>query len=107
MKWGLRRWGAIAITLLPLLSPSSAADEGWTLKHEKGRCAIRGHCGKQGFFGRDLPCPDNGLAEEPDHSLREQIVTLCGDSWSESKVCCTQQQVCIDLVAGRAVDASC
>lgn len=30
---------------------------------EAGRCAMRGSCGRMSMFGADLPCPDNGLAE--------------------------------------------
>jgi Niemann-Pick C1 protein len=93
MKWDSARWGTLATSFLAVLSFSRAEDEGWTLKHEKGRCAIRGHCGKQGFFGRDLPCPDNGLAEEPESEVRKQLISICGDSWSDSKVCCNKDQV--------------
>ena len=64
-----------------------------TLKHEAGRCAIRDHCGKQSIFGSQLPCPDNGLAETPSDDLRKQLVSLCGDEWSDTKVCCKQEQV--------------
>jgi len=64
-----------------------------TIKHEAGRCAIRGECGKQSFFGRQLPCPDNGPAEEPTDELRKELVSLCGEEWAESKVCCTTEQV--------------
>lgn len=85
---------AVACSLLSLLfAPLSLAAEGWTTKHEAGRCAIRGHCGKQGFFGSQLPCPDNGLAEEPDASTRKQLVDICGDKWSEGPICCNEEQV--------------
>lgn len=77
------------------LSTSSViAGSNLTEKHEAGRCAIRGHCGKQGFFGSDLPCPDNGLAEEPTKDERKKLVDICGDAWEEGKVCCTDEQVC-------------
>lgn len=33
-------------------------------KHEKGRCAMYSTCGKQGFFGQELPCPDNEEARK-------------------------------------------
>lgn len=72
---------------------TNAAEASKAQKHEAGRCAIRGHCGKQGFFGSDLPCPDNGLAEEPDAALRKQLVGICGDKWSEGPICCRQEQV--------------
>jgi Niemann-Pick C1 protein len=67
--------------------------EGETKIHEAGRCAIRGHCGKQGFFGGNLPCPDNGLAKEPTDDVRKKLVALCGDKWSEGPVCCEDEQV--------------
>jgi Niemann-Pick C1 protein len=84
------------LTLLStfLFSPiASAANDTFTRKHEAGRCAIRGHCGKQGFFGNDLPCPDNGNAEDPDAEVREKLVAICGDQWSEGPVCCTGEQL--------------
>ena len=68
-------------------------DENWTTKHEAGRCAIRGHCGKQSFFGSELPCPDNGLAKEPEEDVREKLVGICGDAWKEGPVCCEDTQV--------------
>lgn len=61
--------------------------------HEKGRCAMRGHCGKQGFFGKDLPCPDNGLAEDPAKEVRDKLVSICGDKWAEGPICCLEEQV--------------
>jgi hypothetical protein len=30
----------------------------------KGKCAMRGSCGKTSMFGADLPCPDSGNADE-------------------------------------------
>lgn len=61
--------------------------------HEAGRCALRGHCGKQSLFGKELPCPDNGPAESPSDELRDELVSLCGDEWQESDVCCEKEQV--------------
>ena len=75
------------------LVPAIRADPATTPIHEKGRCAVRGHCGKQGFFGKELPCPDNEKAEEPDSSLRQKLVDLCGSKWSEGPVCCDEEQV--------------
>ena len=80
-----------AALLLPL---ALADDPGWTQKHEKGRCAIRGQCGKKSFFGGELPCPDNGLAQEPADEVRKKLVTICGDSWDEGTICCDEKQVC-------------
>lgn len=76
--------------LAPLLGVRA---EGETRLHEKGHCAIRGHCGKKSFFGGDLPCPDNGLAEEPDATVRQKLVALCGSKWAEGPVCCRDEQV--------------
>lgn len=76
-----------------LLATSAAADELFTPKHEAGRCALRGHCGKKGFFGRALPCVDNGLAETPDDDFAKEIEELCGPKWKDSKVCCNSEQL--------------
>ena len=70
-----------------------ADDPGWTQKHEKGRCAIRGQCGKKSFFGGELPCPDNDLAREPEDDVRKKLVDICGDSWNEGPICCDGKQV--------------
>lgn len=82
------RVGAAALLLAGLVS----ADP-YTPKHEAGRCAFRGHCGKQSFFGKELPCVDNELAEDPDAELRKELVDLCGSKWSEGPVCCNMEQV--------------
>ncbi len=75
------------------ISLGVADDEGWTQKHEKGRCAIRGQCGKKSFFGGELPCPDNGLAKEPGDDVREKLVGICGEKWNEGSICCDDKQV--------------
>lgn len=54
---------------------------------------MRGHCGRKGFFGKELPCVDNGLATAPDDDFAEDIVALCGPKWKDSKVCCDAGQV--------------
>ncbi|KJX97178.1 patched sphingolipid transporter (Ncr1) like protein [Zymoseptoria brevis] len=80
---------------LAVISPltAAAASPDLTTKHEAGRCAIRGNCGKQGFFGKQLPCPDNDLAEEPSEDVRKQLVSICGEEWSDTKVCCKAEQL--------------
>ena len=84
----------LGILVVALLSLNVFASEGnWTAKHETGRCAIRGQCGKQSFFGSELPCPDNGLAQDPDEDTRKKLVDICGDSWSDGAVCCDEDQV--------------
>ncbi|KAK4983204.1 niemann-Pick type C-related protein 1 [Elasticomyces elasticus] len=86
----MRSHSFLSVTLFAI---STFAADSWTSKHEEGRCAIRGHCGKQGFFGSELPCPDNGLAEEPDDALRKKLVGICGEKWSEGAVCCRNEQL--------------
>jgi len=94
MRSGLPSWQLLLTLLLALISVAlSSDDDGWTKKHEAGRCAIRGQCGKQGFFGSELPCPDNGLAEEPNEDVRKKLVSICGDKWSEGAICCKNEQV--------------
>lgn len=77
-----------AVSLIPLAASSLA-----TPLHEPGRCAIRGHCGKQGFFGAELPCPDNGKAAPPSDVVRQKLVDLCGPKWQDTDVCCKEEQV--------------
>jgi Niemann-Pick C1 protein len=86
-------WMIATAGLLALAAGPALAKPDWTTKHEKGRCAIRGHCGKQGFFGSELPCPDNGLAETPTDDVRQKLVDVCGDQWSETDVCCGEEQI--------------
>ncbi|KAF2825174.1 multidrug efflux transporter AcrB transmembrane domain-containing protein [Ophiobolus disseminans] len=82
-----------AAGLLLLLAGPALAGPNLTAIHEKGRCAIRGQCGKQGFFGSQLPCPDNGLAETPDDDVRKKLVDICGDQWKDTDVCCEEAQL--------------
>ena len=63
----------MTIGLVSILAGSALAGPDLTTKHEKGRCAIRGQCGKQSFFGSELPCPDNGLAKTPDDAVRKKL----------------------------------
>ena len=79
--------------MLALLASSALAGPSLTEKHERGRCAIRGQCGKQSFFGSELPCPDNGLAKTPGAEVRKKLVDICGDGWKDSDVCCEEDQV--------------
>ncbi len=84
----------LSFLLLALLATAAAAeDDGWTTKHEEGRCAIKGQCGKQSFFGSELPCPNNTLAEQPEEEMRQRLVSICGEKWSEGPVCCHSDQV--------------
>ncbi|PWY70929.1 multidrug efflux transporter AcrB transmembrane domain-containing protein [Aspergillus heteromorphus CBS 117.55] len=84
------------IASLGLLPRALARDEpssGFTTIHEPGRCAIRGHCGKKSWFGGELPCPDNGRAEQPETAVRQKLVDLCGSKWEEGPVCCVDEQI--------------
>ena len=81
------------LTAIALLSAHEGSCDPYTPIHEAGRCSIRGTCGKKSFFGKELPCPDNGLAEEPEDDVRKQLVDLCGPKWSTGPVCCTGDQV--------------
>ena len=96
-------WGK-ALALAALLTSSLVSADPYTPKHEAGRCSIRGTCGKNGFFGPGLPCPDNGLAKEPEEDVRKQLVELCGLKWSSGPICCESAQVsrpsiwnCLDM----------
>ena len=82
-------------SLLAALLASSvlAKDVSWTRKHQEGRCAIRGNCGSQSLFGAELPCPDNGPAEQPSKAVRKKIVDICGPAWASGPVCCEDAQV--------------
>lgn len=76
-----------------LLLASAADTTPYTPKHEPGRCAFRGQCGKQSLFGKELPCVDNDLAQDPEAELRKELVDLCGKKWETGPVCCTLDQV--------------
>jgi len=86
-------WKGRSLGLLSILVSSVCAGPDLTLKHEKGRCAIRGQCGKQGFFGSELPCPDNGPAKSPSDDVRKKLVDICGEKWSETDICCEENQL--------------
>lgn len=76
-----------------LLVASLSLAKEFTPKHAPGTCAFRGHCGKQSFFGKELPCVDNGPASDPDGELRRELVELCGEKWRDGPVCCELEQV--------------
>ncbi|KAJ5623780.1 hypothetical protein N7510_000089 [Penicillium lagena] len=82
----------ISLGFLALQAPFATA-QGETSLHEKGRCAIRGHCGKQSIFGGELPCPDNELAHQPEQAARKKLVDLCGSKWEQGPVCCREEQI--------------
>ncbi|TVY82258.1 Niemann-Pick type C-related protein [Lachnellula suecica] len=84
---GPRRLLAVAGLLI-----TTVLSDPFTPTHEAGRCAIRKNCGKASFFSPELPCVDNGLAEEPEDDVRKQLVGLCGPKWNEGPVCCVGEQ---------------
>ncbi|KAJ5569471.1 NPC intracellular cholesterol transporter 1-related protein 1 [Penicillium hispanicum] len=92
------------------LQPPLVAAAGETKIHEKGRCAIRGHCGKKSFFGGELPCPDNDLAHQPEDSARRKLVDLCGPRWEQGPICCHNEQIdalASNLKLAEGIIASC
>ncbi|KAL1742428.1 patched family-domain-containing protein [Schizophyllum fasciatum] len=59
-----------------------------------GRCAMRSSCGRKGWFGKELPCPYDGPAIEPEDSeARKLLVDVCGAEFAEGPTCCTSGQV--------------
>ncbi|KAI1337014.1 patched family-domain-containing protein [Xylariaceae sp. FL0016] len=89
----MARISSLLVAGAVLLASRASADDLLTPKHEAGRCALRGHCGKKGWFGKQLPCIDNGLAEAPDDDFAKEIEEVCGPKWKDSKVCCNQEQL--------------
>ena len=89
----MRHLAATLFGAAPLAMAALGADSSHTPKHAAGRCAFRGQCGKQSLFGKELPCVDNGPAQDPDAELRKELVDLCGAKWSDGPVCCTMEQV--------------
>ncbi|KAK5162767.1 niemann-Pick type C- protein 1 [Saxophila tyrrhenica] len=86
-------WLALFSLASTTLAASDSNPRNLTNIHEAGRCAMRGQCGKQSFFGGELPCADNGLAESPDDDLRDLLVDVCGEEWKDTDVCCQEEQV--------------
>ncbi|KAF9534386.1 patched family-domain-containing protein [Crepidotus variabilis] len=59
----------------------------------ENKCAMRGSCGRKGMFGKDLPCPYDGPAEQPDDEAAKLLQEVCGPELSAGPVCCTSEQV--------------
>lgn len=83
-----------AFSLFATLTLATGSNNALTPIHEAGRCAIRGTCGKDSFFGPELPCSDNGRSRSPTEEVRAQLVDLCGAKWESGPVCCEKEQVC-------------
>ncbi|KAF3917882.1 hypothetical protein ABW20_dc0107538 [Dactylellina cionopaga] len=88
---GLRRLLYLTLSTSLLFAATTSAEP--TKRHEAGYCAIRDECGQKGWFGKPLPCPDNGKAKEPTAALRKDLVDFCGQKWAEGAVCCTATQL--------------
>lgn len=89
--WWLYR--ILCASVLAISHATALASDGkWTFKHEEGRCAIRGECGKKSFFGGQLPCPDNELAQEPTEDTRTKLIAICGNKWKDGPICCDDHQ---------------
>ena len=93
LLWPRSLLGLVFIAIMTIVAADAGNDGNWTLRHEAGRCAMKGQCGKQSFFGGELPCPDNNLADTPSKDVREKLVGLCGQEWKDSDVCCDEDQV--------------
>ena len=83
----------LAVGFAAILSLSGQSYGKELAKHEAGRCSMRGQCGSESSFGKELPCPDNGLAEEPTKDARNKLVDVCGDKWKSGSVCCDEAQI--------------
>lgn len=60
-----------------------------------GRCAMRGQCGKESFFGAELPCPYDGPSKAPDAALRKLASEVCGPAFAadDAELCCDADQL--------------
>jgi hypothetical protein len=96
-----------AATIARLVTATFTSGEGYTPKHEPGRCSIRGNCGKPNFFSPELPCVDNELAEEPADDVRKQLVEICGPKWNTGPLCCAGEQVCCPFVGATQMLTGC
>ncbi|PKC75290.1 multidrug efflux transporter AcrB transmembrane domain-containing protein [Rhizophagus irregularis] len=61
--------------------------------HQEGYCVMHGHCGSKSFFGKELNCPHNKPAIEPDYDLRSKLVQICGSQYENSLTCCDANQL--------------
>ncbi|PPQ68840.1 hypothetical protein CVT26_001674 [Gymnopilus dilepis] len=58
-----------------------------------GKCAMRGSCGKKGFFGKPLPCPYDGPPIETDEKTKSLLKDVCGPELVNTPTCCTADQL--------------
>ncbi|EJU00044.1 multidrug efflux transporter AcrB transmembrane domain-containing protein [Dacryopinax primogenitus] len=45
------------------------------------------------MFSPELPCPDSGIATDPDEEFRQSLVSVCGPSFSTGGACCSSAQL--------------
>ncbi|KAF0464950.1 multidrug efflux transporter AcrB transmembrane domain-containing protein [Gigaspora margarita] len=79
----------VSVILLILFIVSGLASD----IHQDGYCVMRGQCGSKQPFGKQLNCPYNGPAEEPDEDLRSKLVEICGSQFENSLTCCDAAQL--------------
>ncbi|KNZ45717.1 hypothetical protein VP01_786g3 [Puccinia sorghi] len=66
----------------------------WETPSQLGRCAMYGRCGKKGFFGQELPCPDNNPARKTTSDLQSALSRICGSEFASwETACCTKDQI--------------
>ncbi|CAG8596163.1 11314_t:CDS:2 [Funneliformis mosseae] len=61
--------------------------------HQEGYCVMRGQCGSKSFFGKQLNCPYNKPAVEPDEALRSKLIQICGSQFRNVPTCCDSKQL--------------
>ncbi|KAJ3502862.1 hypothetical protein NLJ89_g8696 [Agrocybe chaxingu] len=59
----------------------------------KGKCAMRGSCGRKGLSSKQLPCPYDGSPVEPDDETRKLLQDVCGSELAAGPLCCTSDQL--------------
>lgn len=83
----------LLLSLLFSQQANASGDSIVTPTHAPGVCAIYSSCGKQSFFGPELPCPANVPAVDPNAETRKALIDVCGEEWSEGPICCDLGQI--------------
>ncbi|GAA6035375.1 hypothetical protein JCM8097_008841 [Rhodosporidiobolus ruineniae] len=75
-------------------SSTSSPPSDPSFERSPGRCAMRDSCGRKGAFGGEIPCPDNGSADQHDNDVvyRSTLAQVCGDDFPTT-TCCTLSQL--------------
>lgn len=80
------------ILLLGLISTTDATTTPYTSRHESGYCALYGIGGKETFI--DIPEPNNVPARKLSTSELDELVDICGESWTNvDTTCCNIDQI--------------